>query len=228
MGRPENPITWDGPVAELARALRDLRQQAGRPTYRAMAATTLRGASVLAEAAAGRRCPTWAVTHDFVRACGQDPDTWRPLWERARKPSGKRRPSPVTIANPPPEPDPWRATTPREYVLHLRALRAWSGQRSFYEVARAAGGRLAESTMYDALNPNRHHLPPLAIVRAIVTACGADVEQWVQAWQHLRMREHHNTPLPTRPVTPHRVTGHRRGGRPLPGFRTGSTLHSTA
>jgi hypothetical protein len=56
-------------------------------------------------------------------------------------------------------------------VLALRELRAWSGQRNYYEVASyyhrlggaANGTRLAKSTLYDALNPNREHLPPLVI-----------------------------------------------------------------
>ncbi|MBB4702281.1 hypothetical protein [Sphaerisporangium siamense] len=84
-------------------------------------------------------------------------------------------------------------------MLALRELRAWSGQRSYYDVASAAEIRLAKSTVYDALNPNRERMPPLEIVRAIVIACRADLETWTQAWQHLRLREHQRAPLPTRP-----------------------------
>ncbi|MEU7457538.1 hypothetical protein [Streptosporangium roseum] len=84
-------------------------------------------------------------------------------------------------------------------MLALRELRAWSGQRSYYDVAAAAGSRLAKSTLYDALNPNREHMPPLGIVRAIVVACHANVETWTQAWQRLRLQEHYQAPLPARP-----------------------------
>ncbi len=63
---------------------------------------------------------------------------------------------------------------------------------------------MPSSTIYDTLNPNRFRMPPLEVVRAIVIACGADVEQWTGAWQKLRMQEHVNTPAPCRVVNPPR------------------------
>ncbi|MEV5561244.1 helix-turn-helix transcriptional regulator [Nonomuraea wenchangensis] len=213
MGRPESPITGDGPVAELARALRELRARAGR-TYRDMAEdpACLSRFSLLAEAARGRACPTWRVLEDFVTACGERPADWRELWERAHRTPRRRATArqtstargnpaaaPAPVQRPAPStPDPWQANSAKEFVLALRELRAWSGQRSFYGVAAAMGTRLAKSTLYDALNPNREHMPPLEIVRAVVVACHADVETWTQAWQRLRLEEHHQAPLPTR------------------------------
>jgi hypothetical protein len=94
MPRPENKITWDGPVADLAHALRELRMRAGRPTYRKMAENTHYSASVLAAAAAGNRCPTWQVVEAFIQACGGDEEAiWRSLWAQAHKAAGRRTPA---------------------------------------------------------------------------------------------------------------------------------------
>jgi transcriptional regulator with XRE-family HTH domain len=85
MARPEIPITGAGPVADLARALRRLRDEAGKPDYRALAAKTHYAPATLATAAAGRIRPTWEVTEAFARACGANPAELRPLWGRADK-----------------------------------------------------------------------------------------------------------------------------------------------
>jgi Helix-turn-helix domain len=205
MGRPEKPITSSGPVADLARALRDLRARARNPSYTRLSGLTNYSRAVLNEAAAGNRRPTWEVTVSFVQACGVDPADVRSLWERAdhaqrvamraerfgnvspmsrRKQAGRRAAAP----------DPWRATTPAGYIHQLRALRAWGGNPGVWEVdlagRRAPGGRwLSSSSFYDALNERRSALPPLRLVQALVTACGGDVAQWTQAWQALSLAE---------------------------------------
>jgi hypothetical protein len=155
MPRPETEITWDGPVADLARALRELRALAGLPTYRKMAVHTHYSASVLADAAHGIRCPTWKVVEAFTRACGEKDDTtWRSLWGMAQKATARRAPSQRRTAPPTPEadtrprrlppaqrvtlpPDPWQARTAAGYARQLRALRAWAGKPGVKDIARA-------------------------------------------------------------------------------------------
>ena len=70
MGRKLKPITDRGPVGEHAQKLRD-RRVPGR-SYRAMADKCNFSHSVLADAAAGERFPTWAVTRGFLTACDAD------------------------------------------------------------------------------------------------------------------------------------------------------------
>lgn len=62
--------------AEFAARLRELRKQAGSPSFRELARRTHYSASTLAEASAGRRLPTEAVLRAFVAECGGDPDEW--------------------------------------------------------------------------------------------------------------------------------------------------------
>jgi hypothetical protein len=157
MPRPETEITWDGPVADLARALRDIRARAGSPAYRKMAENAHVSASVLADAAHGIRCPTWDVVKAYIVVCGEKDDTgWRLLWDKARaqKAVSGRVPSRRRPASPPAEtgttphrlpaarrvtlpPDPWQERTAAGYVRQLRALRAWAGNPGVKDIARA-------------------------------------------------------------------------------------------
>jgi hypothetical protein len=219
MPRPENKIPGDGPIAQLAQELRQVRDRAGRRPYRQLAADTHFSASVLAEAAAGYRCPTWEVTKAFVLACGAETEGWYQRWLRAHAEAPSRRVrSPkraVKIATdgrfeatlparlplrPTRPPDPSMARTPAEYVRQLRALRAWAGKPGSKDIARAGrelgllppsprDGTLPSSTLYDALNPRRVSLPPLRIVQMIVEACGAWVPEWTAAWQAIALRQ---------------------------------------
>jgi hypothetical protein len=214
-GRPENPITEDGPVAELARALRQAREQAGQPSYRALAQRTHYSPSVLAAAADGRYCPTWGVTSAFLQACGAGEADLRPLWEKAstaarKSRSSDRRQRERTRASGGPdprpgrrgevrdqvpgEPGPRRAATAAQYVRQLRALRAWAGQPGYKTIIARIGATPAtfpRSTMYDALNPYRTRLPPLEVVQGIVRACASPgtAEAWTAIWRAIRLRE---------------------------------------
>jgi hypothetical protein len=90
MPRNENPIDPNGgPVATFAQQLRDLREGAGKPSYRCMAYHVFYCPSVLSQAAAGRNMPTWKATSAFVKACGGDQEQWRRRWEAAAGPPGK-------------------------------------------------------------------------------------------------------------------------------------------
>jgi hypothetical protein len=180
MGRPENPITWDGPAAGPAARLRELRDQAGRPPYQALARAGHYSPAALADAAAGRNCPTWEVTRAYAEACGApaaDVAALHPLWARADAAARRSRgPAPRRRARP---------------ARQLRALRAWAGDPGHKEISRRAGRRLPSSTLYDALRPGRASLPPLAVVQAIAAACAspAAAPAWTSAWRAIRLAE---------------------------------------
>ncbi|MEV4104353.1 hypothetical protein AB0J42_29275 [Nonomuraea sp. NPDC049649] len=218
MARPEKPITWDGPIANLARELRRLRQLAGSPipTYAQLAKRGTFSRSVLADAAAGYRCPSWEVVTHFVTACGDLPDQepWPTLWRLAdaatvqngdatprrsgqpapaRSRTSARQATVTTTQQGPAPPDPWQATTPQEYRYQLSLLRVWAGV-SIPEICRHSGyddhrrGAVAYTTVHDTLNAKFARMPPLRAVRAIVAACEADEDQWVGAWRAISLR----------------------------------------
>jgi WD40 repeat protein len=68
-------------VADFAQGLRSLRQAAGGPPYRELAVKAHYSSTTLADAAAGRKLPSLAVTLAYVRACGGDPTEWQKRWE---------------------------------------------------------------------------------------------------------------------------------------------------
>lgn len=81
MGRQEKPFDPDaGPVERFAHDLRQLREQAGKPTYRAMAGKGNASASALSAAASGSRLPSLMVTLAYVRACDGDLQEWQARW----------------------------------------------------------------------------------------------------------------------------------------------------
>ncbi|MFE0201142.1 protein kinase [[Kitasatospora] papulosa] len=88
MGRREQPLgPGGGPVREFAEELRRLRQEAGSPSYEAMARRVLYGRATLHAAARGNSLPSKDVALAFVRACGGDDRAvrkWAQRWETAR------------------------------------------------------------------------------------------------------------------------------------------------
>jgi two-component system, NarL family, response regulator DevR len=89
MGRAEKPLDpRRGPAAELAAELRALRDAAGRPSYRELAARAGFSPAALSQAASGRNFPSWPVVQAFVTACGADEGPWQQRWvevERAHR-----------------------------------------------------------------------------------------------------------------------------------------------
>jgi WD40 repeat protein len=80
-GRPERRLDpQDGPVARFALELRALRERAGLPSYRRMAARAHFSHTALSEAAGGSRLPSVEVTLAFVRACDGDVAEWERRW----------------------------------------------------------------------------------------------------------------------------------------------------
>ncbi|WP_328710334.1 helix-turn-helix domain-containing protein [Microbispora hainanensis] len=108
MGRPERDLDpGEGPVQAFAVALRRLREEAGSPTYRALAERAHYSPTVLSRAAGGRVFPSLEVTLAFVRACGGDEDAWARRWhEVGAEISGRRaeRPAPAPAAGDGPAP----------------------------------------------------------------------------------------------------------------------------
>src|SRR3954447_21991717 len=85
MPRAERPLDLDGSaLGEFAFDLRKLRDQAGRPTYRALAAQAHFSSTTLSDAAGGKRLPSLAVTLAFVRCCGGDVEEWEQRWHAVR------------------------------------------------------------------------------------------------------------------------------------------------
>ncbi|MCP2164334.1 nSTAND1 domain-containing NTPase [Goodfellowiella coeruleoviolacea] len=83
MGRPERTIDpAKGPLQRFAFELRQLRETAGRPSYRELAKRSHYSVTVLSEAAGGSTFPTLAVTLAYAEACGADRASWQANWER--------------------------------------------------------------------------------------------------------------------------------------------------
>jgi WD40 repeat protein/transcriptional regulator with XRE-family HTH domain len=84
VGRPESPLDPDaGTVQRFAHQLRELREEAGKPTYRAMAKKAGYTGSTLSEAAAGERLPSLPVVLAYVAACDGDVVEWEARWHAA-------------------------------------------------------------------------------------------------------------------------------------------------
>ncbi|MFD6999324.1 hypothetical protein ACFWA5_24385 [Streptomyces mirabilis] len=84
MGRREKPLDpAQGAVARFAFELRGLRDEAGAPTYRAMARRAGYSGPTLSAAAAGEKLPTLPVLLAYVSACGGDTSVWERRWRAA-------------------------------------------------------------------------------------------------------------------------------------------------
>jgi WD40 repeat protein/transcriptional regulator with XRE-family HTH domain len=100
-GRPERVLEPDGSALnELASGLRQLRAEAGSPTYREMARRSGVGASTLSQAAAGDRLPTLPTLRAYVGSCGGDLAPWEERWRAAAGRAGEQ-PEPNGPAEPP-------------------------------------------------------------------------------------------------------------------------------
>ncbi|MFC8914837.1 protein kinase [Streptomyces sp. NPDC057116] len=88
VGRREQPLDpGGGPVVEFAAGLRQLRQDAGSPSYEAMARRVAYGRATLHAAARGRDLPSKDVALAFVRACGGNERAvreWARRWENTK------------------------------------------------------------------------------------------------------------------------------------------------
>ncbi|MEU0880596.1 XRE family transcriptional regulator [Lentzea sp. NPDC005914] len=81
MPRGERPLDeGDSPLLLFAAELRQLRTNAGRPSYRELSRRAHFSASTLSDAAGGRKLPGLDVTLAYVRACHGNETTWEQRW----------------------------------------------------------------------------------------------------------------------------------------------------
>lgn len=81
VGRPSRALDPDqGALAQFAEQLRQLRSEAGSPTYQAMANRSGRSKEALAAAARGLQPVSWETVDAFVLACGGNPAEWKPRY----------------------------------------------------------------------------------------------------------------------------------------------------
>jgi hypothetical protein len=79
--RGERPLEpGEGPLLEFAADLRKLREAAGSPTYRVLAARVNFSAAALSDAAGGRKLPSLPVALAYVRGCDGDTEVWEGRW----------------------------------------------------------------------------------------------------------------------------------------------------
>ncbi|SMD22306.1 WD40 repeat [Lentzea albidocapillata] len=81
MPRGERPLDeGDSPLLRFAADLRQLRTNAGKPSYRELSRRAHFSASTLSDAAGGRKLPGLDATLAYVRACHGDEPAWERRW----------------------------------------------------------------------------------------------------------------------------------------------------
>ena len=242
------------PVADMALYLRNLRDGAGRPPFREMAAQSHCCRSSLADAATGRVCPTRVVARAFAEACRADAVQLRVLenlWDRARRADvaarshqARQRRGRSSIREASLElrrhgtrdneaPDPFQPVPPIggtavQFNRSLRALHTWADKPGPKDIIQRTGKRLSSSTMYGALNAARSQLPSLRVTQIIVTACAPEaVAEWIKAWRAIKMRRSSSATIPSW-LPPRAVAAHgpekQPGSTRKPGSRCPQTV----
>lgn len=106
----ERAIPGHGSLAGFAAQLRELRERAGRPSYRRLAQLAHYSHTALSQAAAGHSLPSLAVTQAFVRACGGDVAEWTARWrEVGQSAQLPGEPPCPTVRRPPTTDSRWQA-----------------------------------------------------------------------------------------------------------------------
>ena len=102
MPRPErliNPAA--GAVESFAAELRELRESAGKLSYRELANRVDYSVTTLSDAAGGRQFPALPVVLAYARGCGGDPHWWEQRWRTAAADLAVQRGGPAGDAEPP-------------------------------------------------------------------------------------------------------------------------------
>lgn len=92
-------------------------------------------------------------------------------------------------------PDPLTAETLAEFMATLHRFRAWAGDLSWRTMSERSDPHLGASTLCTALS--RDVLPTLAVVQAVITACGGnedDQRRFTTAWRRLRLSQGETDP----------------------------------
>jgi hypothetical protein len=89
-------------AAAFVAELRRLREEAGQPSLRSLAAAAHYSHTALSNALSGGRLPSLELTMAFVRACGGDEDAWQTRWYRANSPLTVNAPQVAAVADRPP------------------------------------------------------------------------------------------------------------------------------
>jgi hypothetical protein len=104
MGRPESALDPEaGPLQRFAYDLRQIRHNAGSPSYQELARKTKYSTSVLSRAAGGREFPSLPVTLAYARACGADTAHWQIRWETLAQQLSMAAPTSIGLATQPPK-----------------------------------------------------------------------------------------------------------------------------
>ncbi|MFD7812852.1 XRE family transcriptional regulator [Streptomyces sp. NPDC059785] len=142
MPRSERPLDADGPLAEFAAELRQLRRKAGNPPYRQLSERAHYSISTLSSAASGQRLPTLAVTLAYVQACDGRVPEWERRWRALAEQLGEAGAG--AGAGTGPEPGPEEPGLPPPYA-GLRPFREQDAQWFFgrEESVDELAGRLA-------------------------------------------------------------------------------------
>ncbi|MFF0647268.1 hypothetical protein ACFYVV_27110 [Streptomyces tendae] len=145
-----------GPFARLAKELASLRPE--DIPLREISKITGLSAATLSRATDPTRCPSWQTMLEYLPAFGEDPDTWRPMWEMYATERQRR------AAGVPADPTqraayqrllPTQVLNLSECAIALRDLRLWRGDPPYKTMvtrAREAGVPISQSTISDVLN----------------------------------------------------------------------------
>jgi hypothetical protein len=135
-GQPADGAAGGDLVAGFAAQLRELRERAGRPSYRQLAQRAHYSHTALSQAAAGGSLPSLAVTQAFVRSCDGDEEEWTARWHQVNQAVRPSAEPPSPSAPSPPAPGP-SMPGPARLAYRWRAAAGWVPAR--VQVAAAAG-----------------------------------------------------------------------------------------
>lgn len=203
MARREKPIPATGTLlAALAGDLRELRRKK-KMTYKDMAEQCDLVGSTLSQAANGVNMPTWETVETYVAVCGEQPAQWR---ERYLKAEAEYKSGSAGVTNQAgdatvvrldtrrrtgttgPAPVPFTATTVKEFLEGLDAVRNWAGRPSLREISRRSDNLLPATTLHYMLTNENRTLPRRENVTAFLTACGVDqarLREWSIVWERI-------------------------------------------
>ncbi len=160
-----------GPTQSFATRLRELRREAGDPSFAEMARRVHWGTTTLAAAARGDRLPTWSVTEGFVQALDGDVGVWRGRWESAHREVHGLATEPGVSPEPVPEPTETADATAEPALTEADAdATALPPMTPAAGAEEEAAGRGAGSR---PSRPRRRRMAGLALLVALVLAVTA-------------------------------------------------------